>query len=73
MVGTNIFDDAGFFTLTSQGYVSPKHEELEFPALASGGTFGEDGGNGKAIMSFTVSGNGGPTGADRDFEWTSGI
>jgi hypothetical protein len=64
VVGTESFEDFGYFTLTSQGYVSPKHEELEFPAMASGGTSGQDGGNGKAIMSFTVSGNGGPTGAD---------
>jgi hypothetical protein len=64
VVGTDSFDDSGFFTLTTQGYVSPKHEELEFPTMASGGTSGQDGGNGKAIMSFTLSGNGGPTSAD---------
>jgi len=64
IIGTHTFDDFGFFTLSSQGYVSPKHEDLEFPAMASGGTAAEDGGNGKAIMTFTLSGNGGPTGAD---------
>jgi hypothetical protein len=64
VIGTDTFDDSGFFTVTSQGYVSPKHEELEFPAMASGGSSSEDGGNGKAIMTFTLSGNGGPTRAD---------
>lgn len=64
VVGTGSFDNAGFFTLTNQGYVSPRHEELEFPTLASGGTSSEDGGNGRAVISFTLSGNGGPTGAD---------
>jgi hypothetical protein len=64
VVGTDTFDDSGYFTLTNQAYVSPQHEELEFPTLASGGTSGQDGGNGKAIISFTLSGNGGPTGAD---------
>jgi hypothetical protein len=64
VIGTDSFDTSGFFTLSSQGYVSPKHEELEFPAMASGGSSGEDGGNGKAIITFTLSGNGGPTGAD---------
>ena len=64
VVGTESFENSGFFTLTSQSYVSPKHEELEFPTMASGGTSGQDGGNGKAIMSFTLSGNGGPTRAD---------
>jgi len=64
VIGTESFDTSNFFTLTSQSYVSPKHEELEFPAMASGGSSSEDGGNGKAVMTFTLSGNGGPTGAD---------
>lgn len=64
VVGTETFDDSGYFTLTNQAYVSPRHEELEFPTLASGGTSRQDGGNGKAIISFTLSGNGGPNGAD---------
>jgi hypothetical protein len=63
VVGTESFENSGFFTLSSQGYVSPRHEDLEFPTMASGGTSAQDGGNGKAIMSFTLSGNGGPTGA----------
>jgi len=64
VIGTSTFDSSDYFTLSSQGYVSPRHEELEFPAMASGGTSSEDGGNGKAIISFSLSGNGGPTGAD---------
>jgi hypothetical protein len=55
--------DSHTLSLTSQGYVSPAHEDLEFPAMAAEG-FHEDGGNGGAIMTFTLSGNGGPTGAD---------
>jgi hypothetical protein len=57
------FDSSGSLSLTSQGYVSPAHEDLEFPAVAAEGSR-EDGGNGGAIMAFTLSGNGGPTGAD---------
>lgn len=55
--------DTGTLSVTSQGYVSPAHEDLEFPAMAAEG-FNEDGGNGGAIMTFTLSGNGGPTRAD---------
>ena len=51
------FNSSGTYSLTSQEYVSPQHEDLEFPAMAAGGT-------GKAIMTFSLSGNGGPTGAD---------
>jgi hypothetical protein len=65
VVGTRSFDKHGFFTLTSQGYVSPKHEDLEFPAMAAEGFRWQDGGNGGAIMTFTLSGNGGSTGANR--------
>jgi hypothetical protein len=60
VVGTASFDSTGTFTLTNQGYVSPVHEDLEMPAMAAEGT----GGNGNAIMLFTLNGNGGPTGAD---------
>jgi hypothetical protein len=70
VIGTSSFDKGGPLTLTSQGYVSPAHEDLEFPAMA--GTGSQDSGSslpagsssGKAIMTFTLSGNGGPTGAD---------
>jgi hypothetical protein len=64
VIGTETFDTFGFFTLSSQGYVSPKHEDLEFPAMAAGGYSEDDGGDGKAIIAFTLSGDGGPTGAD---------
>ncbi len=64
VVGTRTFDKYGVFSLTSQGYVSPAHEDLEFPAMAAEGYRYQDGGNGGVIMDFTLSGNGGPTGAD---------
>jgi hypothetical protein len=60
VLGTRSFDKTGRFTLTDQGYVTAKHEDLEFPSIAAEGA----GGNGKAIMDFTLNGNGGPTGAD---------
>ncbi len=58
VIGTDTFDTLGLFTLTNQGYVSPKHEDLEFPAMAAEGLSFQDGGNGGAIMTFTMSGNG---------------
>ena len=58
VVGTRSFDKTGRFTLTSQGYVSPMHEDLEFPAFAAGAS------SGRAIVSFTLNGNGGLAGAD---------
>ncbi|HEX8975123.1 MAG TPA: hypothetical protein VF781_01315 [Solirubrobacteraceae bacterium] len=60
VVGTGSFDTTGRFSLTNQGYVSAAHENLEMPAMAGEGT----GGNGGAIMLFTLNGNGGPTHAD---------
>jgi hypothetical protein len=60
VIDTNSFDKTGLFTMTDQGYVSAAHEDMEMPAIAAEGT----GGNGKAIMLFTLNGNGGPTGAD---------
>jgi hypothetical protein len=63
VIGTAGFDTSGVFSLTSQGYVSPEHEDLEFPAMAAEGSSSQDGGNGGAIMTFTLSGNGGPNGA----------
>jgi hypothetical protein len=56
-IGTRSFDRYRGFSLTSQGYVSPKHEDLEFPAMAAEGSFFQDGGNGGVIMDFTLSGN----------------
>lgn len=64
VVGTSSFDSGGGFSLTSQGYVTAMHEEMEFPAIAAEGTLGQDGGNGMAVLTFSLSGNGGPTGAD---------
>jgi hypothetical protein len=63
-VGTDSFDKSGAFSLTSQGYVSAAHEDLNMPAIAAAGFPFQDGGNGQAVMTFTLSGNGGPTGAD---------
>ena len=63
VVGTQGLNKKGTgLTLTSSGYVSAAHEDIEFPTMA--GLHGQDGGNGRAIMSFTLNGNGGPTGAD---------
>ncbi|MFZ0977122.1 MAG: hypothetical protein WAN22_33205 [Solirubrobacteraceae bacterium] len=61
VVDTGSFDKTHQFTLTDQGYVTAAHEDMLFPAMAAEGTGGNDG----AIMSFTLSGNGGPTGADK--------
>ncbi len=57
VIGTRSFDRFGVFTLTSQGYVSPAHEDLAFPVIAAGDY-------GPAAFFFTLTGNGGPTGAD---------
>jgi hypothetical protein len=59
VLGTKSFDRTGQFTFTSQGYVAAKHEDMSMPAMAATPTSG-----GKAIMLFTLAGNGGPTGAD---------
>lgn len=59
VLGTGSFDKTGKFTLTGQGYVTAKHEDLDMPAMAATPSPG-----GRAIMLFTLSGNGGPTGAD---------
>ncbi len=57
VIGTKSFDSSGVFTLTSQGYASPAHEDLAFPAIAAPD-------HGPAALFFTLTGNGGPTGAD---------
>jgi hypothetical protein len=44
------------FQISQQGIVSASHEDLEFPAIAAT--------EGSVLMSFTLSGNGGPTGAN---------
>jgi len=43
-------------TLTNQEYVAAAHEDLEFPTVVGGG--------GGALMSFTLSGDGGPLAAN---------
>src|SRR5260370_32008174 len=68
VAGTSSFDSGGPLTLTSQSYVSPKHEDLTMPAMAAEGTASQDGGNGRALITFTLSGNGGaPRGAGGGF------
>ncbi len=57
VINTNSFDRTGSFTLANQGYVSAAHEDIEMPSVAAGDYSG-------AIIDFTLSGNGGPTGAD---------
>jgi hypothetical protein len=57
VINTNSFDQTGSFTLANQGYVSAAHEDIEMPSVAAGDYS-------RAIMDFTLSGNGGPTGAD---------
>jgi hypothetical protein len=57
VINTNSFDRTGKFTLANQGYVSAAHEDIEMPSVAAGDNYG-------AIIDFTLSGNGGPTGAD---------
>jgi hypothetical protein len=57
VIGTNTFDRGGPLTLSSQGYVAPAHEDLAFPDIAVGDY-------GTAAFFFTLTGNGGPTGAD---------
>jgi hypothetical protein len=70
VIGTSTFDSHGVFSLTSQGYVSPAHEDLEFPAMAAedsfsqydgnaaAGSSSQHGDNAGAIMTFTLSGDG---------------
>jgi hypothetical protein len=75
VLNTSTFDKTGLVGLSNQGYVSAAHEDLEFPAIGAVGRsqnnqHGNDGhGDGQgqgnsAVMSFTLSGDGGPTGAD---------
>ncbi|HUY25109.1 MAG TPA: hypothetical protein VMV09_07390, partial [Candidatus Saccharimonadales bacterium] len=65
VIGTGSFDSSGVLSFSSQGYVSPAHEDVEMPAMAAEGSASQDGGNDGAILTFTLSGNGGPSGADR--------
>ncbi len=57
VVGTSGFGGSSHaLSMTSQGYVAAAHEDMEFPTLV--------GGTNNALMSFTLSGDGGPTHAD---------
>ena len=56
-VNTGGFDKGGSFTLAGQGYVAPKHEDLSMPDMVAGDS-------GLGVLVFTLTGNGGPTGAD---------
>jgi hypothetical protein len=56
VVNTDSFDRTGVFGLTSQGYVSAAHEDLSMPAVAAEGYRWQDGGNGGAILAFTLTG-----------------
>jgi len=64
VIGTASFNAGGPFSLTNEEYVTAMHEDLEFPAMAAGGTKSQDGGNLAALITFTLSGNGGPKHAD---------
>ncbi len=59
VIGTGAFGKTGMLGLTSQGYVTAAHEDLEFPTIA-----GADHPWQGAVISFTLSGNGGPTHAN---------
>ena len=61
---THAFDLSGVASLTDQAYVTAAHEELEFPAIAAEGSHAQDGGNMGALITFSLSGNGGPKHAD---------
>ncbi len=55
--GTSSFNSGGPLTLSTQGYVSAAHEDIVYPTIAAGVTTGQG-----AVISFSLSGNGGPTG-----------
>ncbi len=57
VVSTAGFDHGGLFSLAGQGYIAPTHEDLSMPDLIAPDY-------GAAALVFTLTGNGGPTGAD---------
>ena len=65
VVGTSSFDAGGTPTIVDQAYVTAQHEDIVFPSIAAGGSAAQDGGNGRAVIAFTLTGNGGPTHADK--------
>lgn len=56
-IGTAGFDAGGSVTIDGQGYVSAAHEDLTMASVAAGD-------NGSVLLDATLSGNGGPFGAD---------
>ncbi len=57
VVSTEWFDHGGSFALAGQGYVAPAHEDLSMPDLIAPDY-------GLGVLVFTLTGNGGPDGAD---------
>jgi hypothetical protein len=57
VIGTAGFDRGGSVTLTGEGYIAPAHEDISMPVIAAPDS-------GPAIVLFTLTGNGGPNGAD---------
>ncbi len=57
VVNTEGFDHGGSFSLAGEGYVAPVHEDLSMPDLIAPD-------DGPGVLVFTLTGNGGPTGAD---------
>ena len=55
VIGTASFDAFGILSLTSDGYVTAAHEEIEFPTIAAANDPSQG-----ALVSFTLSGDGGP-------------
>jgi hypothetical protein len=56
-IGTSTSGPTTSFAISNQGYVAASHEDIEFPSIAATD-------RGGALMAFSLSGNGGPTGAD---------
>jgi len=56
VIGTDTFDSHGIFTVTDQAYVAARHEDIVSPSMAADGS--------GALLTFTLLGDGGPTGAD---------
>ncbi len=59
VIGTGAFNSHGLLSLTDQGYVSAMHEDLGFPSIGAGDSYGQG-----AVIAFALSGNGGPKHAD---------
>jgi hypothetical protein len=57
VIGAGGHDPESSFEITNQGYISASHEDIEFSSIAAPD-------HGSAVVAFTLSGNGGPSGAD---------